>query len=287
MVLMSFMPLTTPLISVDHLRTMIDANVPLRLLDVRYRLGHTDGHDLYRAGHIPGAVYVDLDTELAGHGEPQEGRHPLPAHDELQAAARRWGISAGDTVIVYDDARMLPASRAWWALHRTGVDVRVLDGGLAAWRDAGGEIETGEVLPEPGDVTLIEPSGDDVISTAEAAQWPAHGVLLDARASERYRGETEPIDPIAGHIPGARNLSIADLLTSDGHFRDADEIAEVFEERGVAERTRVAAYCGSGVTAAQLALAGAIIGRDVSVYVGSWSAWSNTPDAKIATGEDS
>lgn len=286
MVPMTSSPLTAPLISVSHLRTLLDAKVPLRLLDVRYRLGHTDGHDLYRAGHIPGAVYVDLETELAGHGRPSDGRHPLPPHEALQAAARRWGLRTGDTVVVYDDARMLPSGRAWWALQRTGIDVRVLDGGLAAWQKVEGDLEEGDVVPEPGDIVLTEPSGSDVIDTAEAARWSEVGVLLDARAGERYRGETEPLDPIAGHIPGARSLPIGELLTEDGHFRDADEIAAAFEDRGITEKTRIAAYCGSGVTAAQMALAGAIIGRDVTVYVGSWSAWSNTPGAAIATGTD-
>lgn len=277
----------SPLISVSLLQTMRDAKVPLRLLDVRYRLGFTDGRELYEAGHIPSAVFVDLDEELASHGEPSDGRHPLPAHDDLEAAARRWGVNTGDTVVVYDDARMLPASRAWWALQRTGVDVRVLDGGWAAWKAVGGEVETGAVSPESGNVVLNEPSGDDVISTDAAGAWPDKGVLLDARAAERYRGETEPIDPIAGHIPGARNLPIGELLTDDGHFREASDIAAAFDELGATSSTAIATYCGSGVTAAQLALAAAIADRKARVYVGSWSAWSNTPGLPIATGTES
>jgi len=276
----------SPLISVTELRSLLQAGSAVQLLDVRYRLGFSDGRKLYEAGHIPGAIYVDLDSELAGHGAPDEGRHPLPAHASLQDSARRWGVKDGETVVVYDDARMLPASRAWWALRRTGVDVRLLDGGWGAWRAADGEVETGDCTAVPGNVTLADPTESDAIDTAHAAAWPTHGVLLDARTPERYRGETEPIDPIAGHIPGAGNLPIGEVLTPDGHFRSASEIDAAFIACGAGTATATAAYCGSGVTAAQLALAGAITGRQVAVYVGSWSAWSNTPGLPVATGDE-
>ncbi len=271
------------LISASALRTLLEAGDPVRVLDVRYQLGRTDGHEQYLAGHIPGAVFADLEGELAGHGAPSDGRHPLPSDAQLQAAARRWGLDRDQALVVYDDSRSLPASRAWWALTRAGVaDVRVLDGGLGAWVAAGGAIEVGEVVPEPGDVVLTVPGTDDILSTEQVAGWG--GVLLDARAPERFRGETEPFDPVAGHIPGARNLPIADVLTADGRFRSPSEIEAAFEVAGAAEEVPIAAYCGSGVTAAQLALAGALIGREVTVYPGSWSAWSNTPGAPIETG---
>ena len=273
---------TSALITIPELQALLDEGAPVRILDVRYRLGFTDGHENYLAGHLPGAVFADLEEDLAGHGAPSDGRHPLPSDEALQAAARRWGIGQGQAVVVYDDSRSLSASRAWWALSRAGVDVRVLDGGLAAWRAAGGAIEQGEVVPPAGDVVLERPGTGDVLSTEQVSGWG--GVLLDARAPERFRGETEPYDPIAGHIPGARNLPIAEVLTADGRFRTPEEILAAFEVAGAAEEVPIAAYCGSGVTAAQLALAGALIGREVTVYPGSWSAWSNTPGVPVETG---
>ncbi|WP_460004697.1 sulfurtransferase [Microbacterium xylanilyticum] len=271
------------LITVAELVALLAEGTEPRILDVRYRLGHSDGHENYLAGHLPGAVFADLEAELAAHGAPSDGRHPLPSDEELEQAARRWGIRQGQTVVVYDDTRSLPASRAWWALRRAGVvDVRVLDGGLSAWRAAGGAVEEGEVVPPPGDVVLGRPGAADVLDTDEVAAWT--GVLLDARAPERFRGETEPIDPVAGHIPGARNLPITEVLTDDGRFRSPSEIEAAFEAVGVGEEVPIAAYCGSGVTAAQLALAGALIGREVTVYPGSWSAWSNTPRRPVEVG---
>lgn len=272
-----------PLIFVAELR---ERHGEVHLLDARWSLGRSDGHDQYLAGHIPGAVFLDVERDLTRHGEPHEGRHPLPPDAALAAAARRWGVRQGAPVVIYDDDRMLPASRAWWALRRAGLDARVLDGGWQAWLAAGGESETGEVAPAPGDVTLGAPGDAGIIDTGGAAAWPEAGVLLDARVSERYRGETEPIDPIAGHIPGARNLPIGRLLADDGRFRPAPEIAAAFDAVGAGEDAAIAAYCGSGITAAQLALAGALAGRDVTVYPGSWSAWSNTPGRPIATGAE-
>ncbi|GAA3942603.1 sulfurtransferase [Microbacterium soli] len=272
-----------PLIDVVELQERLN---DVHVLDARWRLGHDDGHERYLAGHIPGAVFVDVDRELSRHGRPAEGRHPLPDDAALAEAARRWGIRAGRTVVVYDDARMLPASRAWWALRRAGLaDVRVLDGGWRAWLAADGPIETGQVRVAEGDAVLGSPGSSGTVDTAGAAAWPRTGVLLDARAPERYRGETEPVDPIPGHIPGAMNLPIGRMLTADGRFRPASEISAAFDEVGADGSMPIAAYCGSGITAAQLALAGAVIGRDVTVYPGSWSAWSNTPGLPIATGE--
>ena len=273
-----------PIISVAELRERLS---DVHLLDARWQLGRDDGREQYLAGHIPGAVFVDVERDLSRHGEPHEGRHPLPDDEALAAAARRWGIDEGASVVIYDDHRMLAASRAWWALRRAGLtDVRVLDGGWPAWQAAGGRIETGDVTVAAGDVRL-EVAGDrGIIDTRSAASWPDAGVLVDVRAAERYRGETEPLDPIAGHIPGARNLPIGNLLTDEGCFLSASEIAAAFDDIGAGADTPVASYCGSGITATQLALAGAIIGRDVTVYPGSWSAWSNTEGAPIATGDE-
>ncbi|UWF76970.1 MULTISPECIES: sulfurtransferase [Microbacterium] len=274
--------MVNPLIQAEELQRRLGE---VHVLDARWQLGRDDGREQYLAGHIPGAVFVDVERELARHGEPHEGRHPLPRDADLAAAARRWGIRRGVPVVVYDDHRMLAASRAWWALRRAGVaDVRVLDGGWPAWLAAGGEIQTGEVVVPEGDVELAAPGDAGTIDTEGAARWPEHGVLIDVRARERYRGEIEPIDPVAGHIPGARNLPIGELLTADGRFRPASDIAAALDGIGAGVDTPVAAYCGSGITAAQFALAGAIAGRDVTVYPGSWSAWSNTPGRPVATG---
>jgi thiosulfate/3-mercaptopyruvate sulfurtransferase len=273
-----------PLISVAELRERLGE---VQVLDARWQLGRDDGREKYLAGHIPGAVFVDVERELAGHGEPGDGRHPLPDDAALAAAARRWGLRAGAPVVVYDGFRMLAASRAWWALRRAGVaDVRVLDGGWSAWLEAGGEVDTGDVVVPEGDIELTAPGSEGVIDIDGAAAWPASGVLLDARAAERYRGETEPLDPVAGHIPGARNLPIARVLTENARFLPASEIAAAFDAVGADGSMPIAAYCGSGVTAAQLALAGEIAGREVTVFPGSWSAWSNTPGRPIATGEE-
>lgn len=257
----------------------------VRVLDVRYRLDHPDGSAEHLEGHIPGAVYVDMETDLSHHGLPEDGRHPLPSTAGLQQAARRWGLDDGDTVVVYDDARSLGASRAWWLLTRSGVaDVRLLDGGLQAWIAAGLPLETGPVQPAPGSVTL-SPLAEPVLSIDDAAAHPARGgVLIDVRAAERYRGETEPIDPIAGHIPGAVNLPAGAYMAGE-RFQDAATLRQLFAGVGVGPGVDAAAYCGSGVTAAQAVFAAELAGLDLRIYPGSWSQWSNTPGRPVATGE--
>ncbi|HLT66271.1 MAG TPA: sulfurtransferase [Microbacterium sp.] len=273
-----------PLISAADLAALIDVGTPPRLVDVRFRLDKPDGRDDYEAGHIPGAAYSDLDHELAAIGEPSAGRHPLPAADIVQAALRLWGVQTGDAVVVYDGGTALAAARAWWILRGAGIDVRVLDGGLPAWIAAGGALETGSADPRPGDTVITEiPAG---ISIDEAAAWPSRGVLVDVRAAARYRGETEPLDPIAGHIPGAVNLPATGFFADDGTFRSPAELAAAFDAVGARADRPVAAYCGSGLTAAQAALAAAVAGREIEVYAGSWSAWSNTPGRPVATGSE-
>ncbi len=251
------------------------------LLDVRWTLGGPPGRDAYLEGHIPGAVFVALDTELAGHGEPRDGRHPLPDAADLQRSARRWGISDGSTVVAYDDNGGLAAARAWWLLRWAGFeDVRLLDGGLSAWVAAGGSLETDDVRPEPGDVILASGQAP-TIDIDGAAEF--EGVLLDARAVERYRGETEPIDPRAGHVPGAVSAPTTDNVDAAGRFRSPEELRRRFEALGVGEGVPVATYCGSGVTAAHEVAALAIAGFDAALYPGSWSQWSNHEDRPVAT----
>ncbi|WP_309225574.1 sulfurtransferase [Quadrisphaera sp. INWT6] len=285
-----------PLITADELAEhaargwRTDDGTPVRVLDVRWRLGATDGREQHAAGHVPGAVFVDLDAELAlpadQHG-PEQGRHPLPTREALQAAARRWGLDDGDAVVVLDDWTSLAAARAWWLLRHAGVaDVRVLDGALPAWRDAGHPLETGEVTPAPGSVTL----GWDhqpVLSADEAAALPGHGVLLDARAAERYRGDVEPVDPVGGHVPGARSAPTTQHLDDDGRFRSPEELRASFAAAGAgADGPEVGAYCGSGVTASHTVLALELAGERAALYPGSWSQWSNTPGRPVATGAE-
>ncbi len=255
------------------------------LLDVRWALGEDRGREKYLAGHLPGAVYVDLETELADPPTPALGRHPLPSVQRLQAAARRWGVRADRPVVAYDDSGGLAAARAWWLLRWGGLgDVRLLDGGLGAWVRAGGELESGDVVPPPGDVVL--PGGRmPVVDADDAAALPGRGgVLLDARAAERYRGEVEPVDPRAGHVPGATSGPTAGNLTAEGTFRPPGELADRFAELGVRAGSDVGVYCGSGVTAAHEVAALAVAGVEAALWPGSWSQWSADPDRPVATG---
>lgn len=267
----------TILISADELADLLDTDGPRRpvVLDVRWKLGGPPGHEDYLQGHVPGAVYVDLETQLSAHGAPQDGRHPLPSLDALQEAARGWGLREGQTVVVYDANGSLAAARAWWLLRWAGVpDVRILDGGLPAWVTRGERLADDDMFPEAGDVSLT--SGQlPVLDVDDVLGFARSGVLLDARAGERYRGETEPIDPKAGHIPGAVSAPSTANLGPDGRFLSADELRDRFEAAGVRDDTPVGAYCGSGVTAAHEVAALAIAGFEAHLYPSSWSQWSN------------
>jgi thiosulfate/3-mercaptopyruvate sulfurtransferase len=273
----------TVLISADQLAHDLDGDRPPVVLDVRWTLGGPPGHGEYLKGHVPGAVYVDLDTELAAHGAPTDGRHPLPSVEALQDAARRWGVSPGTAVVAYDGGGNLAAARAWWLLRWGGVaDVRLLDGALPAWVAAGGELATDDVTPERGSVELTA-GALPTLDVDAVASFAETGVLLDARAPERFRGETEPIDPKAGHVPGATSAPTGANLDADGRFLPADQLRARFAGLGVDSSTPVGVYCGSGVTAAHQAAALAIAGVDAALYPGSWSQWSNL-DRPVATG---
>ncbi|MCU1404217.1 MAG: rhodanese-related sulfurtransferase [Glaciihabitans sp.] len=274
------------LISAPELAELLDGQAPVRVLDVRWRLDRPDGSDEYRAGHIPGAVYVDLDHELASHGQPTDGRHPLPTAAQFQDTARGWGINDGDTVVVYDNLKSFSAARAWWLLRYAGFEsVRILDGSLRAWTSAGYDLATGDETATPGTVNL----GWDalpVIDINGAAAFPADGVLLDSRAPERYRGETEPMDPKAGHIPGAVNAPSTSNVDADGRFLAPEVLRAQFLGIGVSPDSPVAAYCGSGVMATHNAVALTLAGFTPAVYPGSWSQWSNHPDRPVAVGDE-
>ena len=266
----------SPLIPVEELRDALDELV---LLDVRYSTGGPHGLEEYRRGHVPGAAYVDLDRDLAGP-PGAGGRHPLPEPAVLQQAMRRVGVSGDRPVVVYDDWGGRAAARAWWLLRFCGhPDVRVLDGGLGAWTAAGGGLQDGDVVPAPG--TFVARPGQ--LPVVEADDVPRVGVLVDARAPERYRGQVEPVDPVAGHIPGAVNVPTTSNLGPDGRFRAPDELAEVYGAVGAVAGADVAAYCGSGVTAAHDVLALELAGVRAALYVGSWSGWITDPSRPVAT----
>lgn len=275
------------LISPDELHQLISARTAqLRILDVRWRLDKPDGYSEYRQGHIPGAVYVDLDHELAEHGRPAtEGRHPLPTIETLRNAARRWGLHDGDTVVIYDDVKNTSSARAWWLLRHAGVaDVRILDGSLRGWVEAGFEVETHDLSPTPGTITL-EYGRLEALTIDEAATFPEHGTLLDTRAPERYRGDHEPMDPRAGHIPGAINAPTAQNVDEHGRFLSPETLRERFISLGVDPDQPVASYCGSGINGAHSTLALERAGFEAVLYPGSFSQWANAYDRDVVTGD--
>ena len=253
---------------------------PLRLLDVRWALDGSKGHPTYLTGHLPGAVYIDLDTELAAPARPEAGRHPLPAPEDFAATLRRAGVTEDSVVVAYDDSNGAPAGRLVWMLRALGHPAAVLSGGLAAWD---GELETDDVRPEPGDVAARAWPADRVASADEVAAGQA--LVVDARAPERYRGEVEPIDPRAGHVPGAVNLPFAGNLDEDGRFMGPEELRRRFEAAGVSPDRETIVYCGSGVTATHdlLALESAGFTR-LRLFPGSWSQWSADESRPVAVG---
>jgi thiosulfate/3-mercaptopyruvate sulfurtransferase len=254
------------------------------VLDVRWQLGRSDGHRQYLAGHVPGAVYVDLETDLSdppNRPPDDRGRHPLPDPDRFAAAMRRCGVRRDLTVVVYDDTAGTAATRAWWLLRDHGhPDVRVLDGGWSTWLAEDGAAESGEVRPEPGDL-MPDPGHLPVVDAQEAGRIARAGVLLDARADERFRGEVEPVDPVAGHVPGAVNVPTS-ANVDGGRWRSVEELAAVYAP--TEGRTEVAVYCGSGVTATHDLFALHLLGREAALYPGSWSGWVSDPRRPVATG---
>lgn len=266
-----------PVVGVDWVRAHPDRLV---LADVRAYLDGRSGRAAYHRGHLPGAIFVDLDEDLAAPPTPADGRHPLPEPAAFAGRMAELGIGDDDVVVAYDDAGGVMAARLVWMLRALGQDAALLDGGIAAYP---GELETAVPERHRGDFTV--------------RAWPAHRlatledatagsfVVLDARQPERFRGETEPIDPRAGHIPGARNVSCRENVGADGRFLPAERLRERFAAAGVVDGAEVVSYCGSGVTACHnlLALeqAGFAPGR---LYPGSWSQYSNT-DRPAATGE--
>jgi thiosulfate/3-mercaptopyruvate sulfurtransferase len=285
--LMNAAPL--PLISPADLAALLDGAEPPTVLDVRWRLGGPPGRLAYDDFHVPSAVYLDLDTDLAAPPGPG-GRHPLPSAGQLQAVLRAAGVRQDHLVVVYDDRDGSVAARAWWLLRWAGhTPVRVLDGGFTRWHDEGLPVTPEVPEPAPGDV-VVRPGHMPVLEADEAAALARSGVLLDARAPERYRGDVEPVDPRAGHIPGARNAPFAGHTGEDGRWQPAAALAERFAALGVAPGVPVGAYCGSGVTAASVVFAMEVAGvrtadHPAALYAGSWSQWCTDPARPVATGD--
>ncbi len=271
------------LITAPELRRAL-ASEPPALLDVRWELGGPPGRDLYLEGHIPGAAFIDLDTALAGP-PGAGGRHPLPDAEVFADAMRSAGVSADRPVVVYDAGNSMAAARAWWLLRYFGhADVAVLDGGLAAWVAAGLPVDRGQVDVDLGRF-VASAGGMPLLDAAAAAALARAGVLIDARAPERFRGEREPVDPVAGHIPDAVNVPATDLVGAGGRFLAPEALRARFEGAGVGDGDSVGAYCGSGVAASQQVLALSLAGIQGALYVGSWSDWITDPVRPVATGE--
>lgn len=306
-----------PLIGTAELAGLLEGSRPPTLLDVRWTLSGPSGRHLFTAGHLPGAAFADVDTDLAGP-PGAGGRHPVPDPADLQAALRRLGVRGDRPVVAYDAGDGSTAARAWWLLRWAGHDdVAVLDGGYAAWLAEGREIVTeppamaptaaaepasqqpsagvpsggmagGE--PAEGDF-VVRPDRMPVLTADAAAALPKDGVLLDARAPERFAGDVEPIDPIAGHVPGARNAPAAGNVGPDGRWLAPAALAERFAALGARPGVPVGAYCGSGVTACSLVLALEVAGvtsaaQPAALYAGSWSHWCTDPSRPVAIGPD-
>lgn len=277
-----------PLLSTAELAALIDGPNPPVVLDVRWTMGDFDDRAEYRRQHLPLAVFLDLDTELAA--EPGEGgRHPLPAPTKLQTVLRAAGVNSDSMVVFYDAVDGSIAARAWWLLRWAGHRaVTVLDGGFAAWTAEGRPVTSEVPSPAAGNID-VHPAGMPVLGAEQASRLARQGVLLDARAPQRYAGEIEPIDSRAGHVPGAVNAPFAAHLGSDRRWRPAAALAEHFSGLGVRPGRPVGAYCGSGVTACSVVLAlehAGLTGEDhpAALYVGSWSHYILDPRRPVATG---
>jgi thiosulfate/3-mercaptopyruvate sulfurtransferase len=266
---------------------LLDLLGSVTVLDVRWELGGPPGQEEFVRGHVPGATYVDLPTDLA---DPpgDRGRHPLPDQARFQAAMRRCSVRDDRPVVVYDDVFGTSATRAWWLLRYYGhEDVRVLDGGFMWWVREDRPVEQGEAAPVDGDFTA-RPGHLPVLDADGAARVGHTGVLVDARAPERYRGEVEPVDPVAGHIPGAVNVPTArNLVGPDaplhGRFLGLDDLEQHYREAGVLADREIGVYCGSGVTATHDIFALALLGRTAALYPGSWSEWVTDPRRPVAS----
>lgn len=282
------MPLPTPLISATELQSRLAAATPTLLLDCGFDLADpTAGERAYIASHLPGAQYLHLDRDLSGPKDGRNGRHPLPLPSAWAATLGRFGVTPGTEIVCHDDHGGVYAARAWWLLRWAGhAAVAVLDGGRAAWREAGGRFESGPSAPPPAAPPYPLPAvpGMPTLDTDDLAATLERVALLDARAPERFRGDVEPLDPVAGHIPGAINRFFKLNLGPEGRFLPAAELREAFS--ALAAGRPVVHQCGSGVTACHNLLAMERAGLDAGrLYPGSWSAWCADPALPVARGD--
>lgn len=276
------------LIEVAELAAALDGVRPPVVADVRWTLGASSRHPEYLNGHIPGARFVDLEADLSDPGRSDGGRHPLPDRADFEQAMRRIGVSNDRPVVIYDDAGALAAARLWWMLRDAGKeDVAVLNGGYRAWIDGGHPTEAGQPAPpDPGDFDarpgqLPSIDGDRLATLVRSGEAPP---IIDVRAPERYAGSTEPMDPAAGHVPGATNVPSMLNVGADGRFRAAGDIAARYADAAGGQEKPVV-YCGSGITAAHTVLSRAVAGLEPAVlYPGSWSDWVSDPQRPVATG---
>ncbi len=279
-----------PLVDVATLARHIGA-ADWVVVDCRFTLTDpTAGRAAYDRGHIAGARYAHLDDDLARRPRADEGRHPLPDPQRFAATLGQWGIDGNTTVVAYDEASGAIAARLWWLLRWLGHRrCAVLDGGLAAWLAAGQPVEQAAPSFAPRHYELHAANDAAVVATHEVAVRQAAGdLLIDARAAPRYRGEQEPIDPKAGHVPGARNRPFSANVTASGAFRPPAELrAELSHLIGSSDASAVIAMCGSGVTACQLLLALEVAGlAGGRLYAGSWSEWIRDPARPISVGAE-
>ena len=274
-----------PLVGALELASALEGTDPPRVLDVRWTPLGPPGIAAYHLGHLPGADFLDLDRDLASP-PGLRGRHPLPDPKVLAGVLRRVGITERTDVVVYDEADSTAAARAWWVLRHAGHHrVRILDGGLRAWLAADLPLSTQEPEPAPG--TVATRAGCmPVLDAKGAAATARNGVLLDVRAAERYRGEVEPLDPVAGHIPGAVSAPTGGNVGPDGRFLPPETLRARLSALGVRDGVRVGVYCGSGVTAAHTVLALTLAGLPGALYVGSWSEWITDQSRPVARGPE-
>lgn len=275
-----------PIVSVAWLADQLD-HPDLRVADVRWALAGPPGREQYEDGHLPGAVFLDAEAELSSPGEGP-GRHPVPSPEKISRILGAAGIGDEHVVVAYDDAGGSIAARLWWLYRHYGRNGRaaVLDGGIGAWTDAGLPLVTYQP-DHPAAAWTPGEARDDVADTAVVHDLlGGETLLLDARAPERYRGQTEPIDPRAGHIPGAASAPWTANLAPDGRFLPAKRLRARYVELGAANRP-VVAYCGSSLTATHDLLALELAGiDDARLYEGSWSHWSSDPSRPAAVGDE-
>ncbi len=280
---------TSPLVSTDWLAAHLnDSN--LRVADVRWYLLDKDknGRDEYLRGHIPGAVFLDIDTDLASPRGQGPGRHPLPRPGAFAEVASWAGIGADTHVVAYDDCGGATAARLWWLLRYFGHEnISLLDGGIVRWIAKGCSLQT-EVPTVARAAFVAQPHSERVVdrTVVDVLRKDAKSLVLDVRAPERYEGKVEPIDPRAGHMPGAKSAPLAGNLLSadDPRFLDSAALRERYNALGADKAERVVAYCGSGINTCQAIFAMRLAGIDALLYEGSWSDWSSDPDAPLAVG---